>query len=79
VVEDEPSSAFLVTDRSRGALLAHELSSLTRRERLQRLWQLAFPPAAFVMESFGTRSRAVLPLLYAWRGVRGVARLFRRL
>jgi hypothetical protein len=79
VVADEPSSAFLVTDRSRGALLAHEFSSLTWRERLQRLRQLAFPPAAFVMESFGTRNRAALPLLYAWRSLRGVARLFRRL
>ena len=77
--DDEPSRAFLDRDRSRGALLASELESLTWRERVQRLRQLAFPPPAFMMQQFATRSRAALPLLYAWRAVRGVARLFRRI
>lgn len=77
-VGDEPSSAFLVRDRSRASVLASELEALTWRERWQRLRQLAFPPARFMMESFGVRTRAALPALYAWRALRGVARLFRR-
>ena len=79
LVDVEPSSAFLDRDRSRGAVLASELAALTWRERLRRLRQLAFPPAAFMMQSFGTTSRTALPLLYMWRGVRGVGRLFRRI
>jgi len=79
VVYDEPSSAFLDRGRSRGAILRSELAALTWRERLQRVRQLAFPPAAFVMQSFGTRRRAALPWLYLWRGIRGIGRLFRRL
>lgn len=77
--DNEPSSAFLDRDRTRGAVLASELSALTWRERLHRLRQLAFPPAAFMMQSFGTSSRAALPWLYVWRGLRGVGRLFRRI
>lgn len=77
-VGDEPSAAFLIRDRSRGAVLATELRSLTWRERATRLRQLAFPPAAFMTQSFGVRSRAALPALYVWRALRGVARLFRR-
>ena len=75
---DEPSAAFLIRDRTRGAVLATELKSLTGRERVTRLRQLALPPAAFVMQSFGVRHRALLPALYVWRALRGVGRLFRR-
>jgi len=77
-VGDEPSAAFLVRDRTRGAVLATELKALTWRERMTRLWQLAFPPPAFVMQSFGVRNRAALPALYVWRVLRGLGRLFRR-
>ena len=48
------------------------------RARLRRLRQLAFPPPAFVLQQFGARTRLALPWLYAWRGARGIARLFRR-
>ena len=78
-VDHEPSAAFLDRDRRRASLLASELVALTWRERVHRLRQLAFPPAAFMMQSFGARSGAALPWLYVWRGVRGVARLFRRI
>ena len=78
VTGDEPSAAFLDRERRRGAVLKDELAALTWRQKLKRLRQLAFPPAAFMRQSFGTESRLALPLLYAWRGVRGVARLFRR-
>jgi hypothetical protein len=52
--------------------------ALPWRARAQRLWQLAFPPAEFVRQSFGTHHRLLLPWLYVRRGARGVARLFRR-
>jgi hypothetical protein len=76
---DEPSRAFLDRHRRRASILGSELAVLTWRERLQRIRQLAFPPPAFVMQSFGTRRRAALPWFYVWRGLRGLARLFRRL
>jgi hypothetical protein len=55
-----------------------DFRALPWRARMQRAWQLTFPPAAFLHESFGTRSRLALPWLYVRRGVRGVARLFRK-
>jgi hypothetical protein len=77
-VGEEPSAAFLIRDRTRGAVLATELKALTWGERFKRMRQLAFPPADFVMQSFGVRNRAALPALYAWRALRGLGRLFRR-
>ena len=56
----------------------HNLRALSWRARMRRLWQLAFPPRSFVRHTLGTRSRAALPLLYVYRGARGVARLFRK-
>jgi hypothetical protein len=79
VRDREPSSAFLIHDRTRGAVLATELRALTWRERAQRLRQLAFPPPAFMRQRFGNRGAAMLPFLYAWRAMRGLARLFGRL
>lgn len=78
-VDEEPSAAFLERDRTRGAILADELSVLTLREKVRRLRQLAFPPAAFMRQSFGVRSNVALPFLYVWRGMRGIRRLFRRI
>jgi hypothetical protein len=75
---DEASRVFLDRDLTRGELLAANLRALPWRARIERLWQVAFPPAAFVQQSFGTRSRLALPWLYLVRGVRGVRRLFRR-
>lgn len=75
---DEASRVFLDRDLTRGALLAANLRALPWRARLQRLRQVAFPPARFVQQSFGTRNRLALPWLYLARGVRGVLRLFRR-
>ncbi|MCU1229247.1 MAG: putative nucleotidyltransferase [Acidobacteria bacterium] len=63
----------------RAAVLAANVAALpTWRQRAQRVRQLAFPPRAFMFESFSTRSRAALPWLYVWRALRGLARLFRR-
>ena len=78
-VDDEPSAVFLDHDRTRAALLAGDLAALSSwRQRLQVLGTLAFPPAEYMEQAFGVRSRVLLPLFYVWRGLRGVARLFRR-
>jgi hypothetical protein len=78
LARDEPSRAYLDRDLTYGGEMLADFRALSWRERAQRAWQLAFPPAAFVQQSFGSRSRLALPLLYVWRGARGVVRLFRR-
>jgi hypothetical protein len=75
---DEPSAAYLDHDRRRAAVLGGELKALGWPSRLRRLRELAFPPAAFMRQSFPAAPAAALPLLYVWRGARGVLRLFRR-
>ncbi len=77
-LRNEPSAAFLDRSRTRAALLSGDLKALTWRARMRRLRELAFPPAAFMRQSFPTAPVALLPVLYLWRGVRGVLRLFRR-
>jgi hypothetical protein len=76
---DEPSASFLRHDRSRGAVLAADLKALGWRARLERLRDLALPPRAYVRAAFPRAPRAALPLLYVYRGARGVWRLFRRI
>jgi hypothetical protein len=77
-VAHEASSAFLEPHRRYGAVIAGDLAALPGwRARLRRLRELAFPPAAFMLESAGNRSRAALPWLYARRGLRSLVRLFR--
>lgn len=78
IARDEPSRVFLRRDLTRGREMLVNLRALPWRARLERLRQLAFPPAAFMQRSFGTRSRLMLPWLYLWRGARGLARLLRR-
>ncbi|HEY6139211.1 MAG TPA: hypothetical protein VI670_15715, partial [Thermoanaerobaculia bacterium] len=69
----------LERDPRRLRVLRAELAALRGwRARARKLRQLAFPPAPFLQERFGTRSRLALPWLYAFRAARGVARLFRR-
>ena len=74
----EPSAAFLDRNRSRGAVLAADLKALGWRARLERLRDLALPPAAFIRAAFPRAPRVALPLLYLYRGARGVLRLFHR-
>ncbi|HEX8154614.1 MAG TPA: nucleotidyltransferase family protein, partial [Thermoanaerobaculia bacterium] len=78
IPRDEATRIFLDGDIARGELFAAELKALGPRERMQRLWQLAFPPRAFIRAQFPRHGPAMLPWLYAWRVVRGLARLFRR-
>jgi hypothetical protein len=76
LTRDEPSRAFLQDDLRYGDVMLANLRALPWPARLQRLWQLAFPPRAFMRATFGA---GLLPWLYAKRGARGVGRLFRRM
>jgi hypothetical protein len=76
LTRDEPSRAFLDPGLRYGDVMLANLRALPWPARLQRLWQLAFPPRAFMRQSFGG---GLLPWLYVKRGVRGVGRLFRRM
>lgn len=81
MAREEPSRAFLDRDMRYGEVMLTNLRALPWRARLQRLWQLAFPPPAFVRQSFGVSADTtplVLPWLYVRRGARSVRRLFRR-
>lgn len=74
----EPSAAFLDRGLRRGEVLARDLRALgSWRARARRIWQLAFPPAEFMLRG-GSRSRAALPWLYAVRAANGLRRLFDR-
>jgi Uncharacterised nucleotidyltransferase len=75
---DEPSASFLDRTRTRAAVLAADMKALGWRARLERLRDLALPPAAFVRASFPRAPRAALPLLYLYRAVRGLLRLRHR-
>lgn len=74
----EPSARFLDHERRQASVLVEDLRALGWRERLQRLRDLALPPAAFLRASFPSAPRAALPVLYLWRATRGVMRLFGR-
>jgi hypothetical protein len=78
VPDDEPSAAFLDRNRTRAAVLAGDLKALGWRARLERLRDLALPPADYMRASFPGASRYALPWLYLYRGARGVLRLFHR-
>jgi hypothetical protein len=78
IVREESSRTFLDRDITRGGVLMADFRALSWRARGERLWQLAFPPATFMKASFRTRSPVILPWLYMYRAVRGIARLFKR-
>lgn len=78
LAREEESRAFLDREMRYGRVMLLNLRALTWPARLRRLWQLAFPPAAYVRRSFGARGSAALPWLYVRRGARGVRRLFRK-
>lgn len=78
LAQREASRRFLDRRITYAGVTLANLRALPWSARLRRLRQLAFPPAAFMRQSFPTRSRAALPWLYVYRGARGFARLFRR-
>lgn len=78
LAQDEPSRILLDRDVTYARETLANLRALPWGARLTRLGQLAFPPPAFMRHAFATQSRIMLPLLYVFRGARGVARLFRK-
>ena len=78
VNRNEPSAAFLDRNRRHASVLASDLKALGWRSRLRRLRELALPPVAFMRQSFPSAPALALPVLYVWRGARGVMRLLRR-
>jgi hypothetical protein len=42
------------------------------RQRIALIKQVAFPPAAYMMEKYQTKNRLALPFLYGYRSVNGV-------
>lgn len=78
IARDEPSRFYLARDLTYGRTMLEDFRALPWRARLQRLRQLALPPAAFMRQSFPSHSRFALPWLYVYRGARGIRRLFRR-
>lgn len=74
----EPSRVFLDRELTYGSVMLSDFGALSWRARVERAWQLAFPPPSFMRQEFGARSAIALPFLYVYRGVRGVRRLFGR-
>src|ERR1051325_5980692 len=61
IARREPTRAYLERDPRRLRVLRAELAALRGwRARARKLRQLAFPPAPFLQERFGTRSRLAL-------------------
>jgi hypothetical protein len=80
IARAERSREYLEQRPRRLRILRAELAAEPGwRARARRLRQLAFPPAAYMQARFRTRSRLALPWLYLLRGLKGVARLFRRI
>ncbi len=75
---DEPSTVFLDRDITHGEVMAASLRALPWRARVERLRQLAFPPAEYIRRRFDVRNPLLIPWWYFYRGVRGAARLFRK-
>ena len=78
IERDEPTRAVLNHEMTYGRVMVANLRALPWPARLRRLRQLAFPPAEFMRSRFKTRSSLLLPLLYVYRGLRGITRLFKR-
>jgi hypothetical protein len=78
--EHEPAAAFLAPSLR---TIDVELSTLrqlsTWRARAELVWQHLFPKPAFIMNAYGVKGRAWLPLLYTHRAARGALRWLRPL
>jgi hypothetical protein len=48
------------------------------RQRIALIKQVAFPPAAYMMEKYQTKNRFALPFLYGYRSVNGVFKRIKR-
>lgn len=78
--ELEPSAAFLAPSLRTIDVELSTLKSLpTWRARVELVWQHLFPRPSFIMNAYGVRRRAWLPVLYAHRAARGALRWLRPL
>jgi len=74
----EPSRVYLEGHVTRRDVLLSDLGLLRSwRDRVRLLCEHAFPPAAFMLQRYGTRARWLLPALYAHRLATGGSRWMR--
>ena len=75
--ECDPSRRYVDTIVGKRHVLASDLAALGWGARVRLLREHAFPPAAFVLQRYGRRTRMWLPALYAHRLVTGAYRWLR--
>jgi hypothetical protein len=81
-VDEQPTAAYLEAGRTWRDETIANLRSLPRwRDRLKLLREIALPDPAYMLRAYGVTGsawgKALLPALYAHRGVRGVVRVLR--
>jgi hypothetical protein len=81
-VAEQPTAAYLTPGRTWLDETASSLGGLRSwRERWRLLREIAFPSPSYMLRAYGVEgsgwSKALLPALYAHRGVRGVVRVLR--
>lgn len=75
----EPSRAYIAGPVTRRDVLLSDLAVLRSwRDRVRLLREHAFPPAAFMLQRYGTSARWLLPALYAHRLATGGSRWMRQ-
>jgi len=75
---EEASAAFLGGRQRKIDVLFADLNALPSwRSRLRLLWEHVFPPASYMLDTYRTTHRTILPALYLHRFLRGAHRWFR--
>ena len=77
-IQKEPSAVYLKKDLTRLDRLVADLRVLTPRARLRLLTEHLLPPARYIREKYGVRTRPLLPLFYLRRLAAGLPRFSRR-
>ena len=74
----EPANIYTERRVSRRDILVSDLKVLTTwRDRIRLVREHAFPPAAFIRQRYGTRTRLLLPALYLHRLIAGASKWVR--
>jgi hypothetical protein len=74
---DEPSALYLRPQRTQlGRLWLDLLTTRGVNRKMELLWRQAFPSAEYMLAKYRVHSRSLLPLLYLYRAVAGLRRLF---
>lgn len=76
---DEPSAAYLRGGLRRVDVLTSDLQALGWRDRMSLLREHLFPERSYIVQRYGRRNAALLPVLYVHRIVRGAVTWFRPL